>query len=363
MTAVFTLRRTLRGYKPLYCGEDGLYLVRRDMVVHADLDLGTLRPVARLPGRHWSRRVPSRLLQRVFRTEPQSAARLADGSLLVARRGEIWRVDPATGAVALDFTIPHGRTLLRLSTIRDATGGTYVVFGEYFDNPDRVAVGLWRRADSPDGRWTRAGEFPDGAINHVHAVHQAQTGEVFVLSGDFGHSAAIWRCSPRLDDPTPVLLGEQDHRACWLHDRDGAFFYATDSQFVTNNVFRARLDDRPAITAVAPIAGSSIYAGRVGDDVVFSSTVEPGETTGSFMRDVVDRRPGPGIAGNHASIYLLDGGRITEQFSAGKDRWPMRLAQFGTFTFPGGVMPTDRFFAYGAAVEGYDGCCLLFVRR
>ena len=83
MTAAFTLRRTLRGFKPLHCDGDGLYLVRRDMVVRADLDLGTLRPVARLPGRHWSRRVPSRLLQRVFRTEPQSAARLADGSLLV----------------------------------------------------------------------------------------------------------------------------------------------------------------------------------------------------------------------------------------------------------------------------------------
>ncbi len=108
MTTTFALARTLRGYKPIFCDGDAIYLVRRGAVYRAGLDLQDLRRIARLPRRHWSARLPSRLLERIFRTEPQTAARLADGSLLLARRGEIWRVNPASGAVDLDFTIPAG---------------------------------------------------------------------------------------------------------------------------------------------------------------------------------------------------------------------------------------------------------------
>ena len=38
----------------------------------------------------------------------------------------------------------------------------------------------------------------------------------------------------------------------------------------------------------------------------------------------------------------------------------MRLAQFGTFLFPSGAMPADRFFTFGVGVKRYDGRCLVF---
>jgi len=96
--------------------------------------------------------------------------------------------------------------------------------------------------------------------------------------------------------------------------------------------------------------------------LIFSSTVKPGALTGGRLRDIFDRKPGPRILANAAALYSFEEGQLTEIFRADKDRWPMRLAQFGTFQFPTGIMPADRFFACGQALKGQDGHCLLFKR-
>jgi len=84
--------------------------------------------------------------------------------------------------------------------------------------------------------------------------------------------------------------------------------------------------------------------------------------TGGRLRDIFDREPGPRILANSIALDNFEDGQFTEIFRADKDRWPMRLAQFGTFQFPAGTMPADRFFAYGQALKGQDGHCLLFKR-
>lgn len=136
-------------------------------------------------------------------------------------------------------------------------------------------------------------------------------------------------------------------------------FFATDSQFETN---RLRRMDSEGCYDIATIEGSAIYSAQGPGTIYFSSTVEPGEGSGSLLRDMVERTPGPGIRSNEAVIYAWDGSTLEEVLRAEKDAWPMRLAQFGTFMFPQGPMPPNAFYAYGNAVRGYDDVTLQFER-
>jgi len=357
----FALARTLPGWQPVACTSDTVFLCGRGQVARASHDLSTIDVIARLPDDIALARLRLRIVDRVFRTGIQTAAMLDDGQLLLARRSKIWRVDPQRGTVTLDFVIPQGRNVLSLARIVDEGGNEYIAFGDYFANKDAAPVSLWRRAVAPAAQWEQGTSFGAGTIDHVHGLHQLKDGRIVVMAGDVGAAAGIWQTNAALDTITVVRAGEQGWRVCWLHETaQGEVLSATDTQY-EKNVFQ-RIDlDRGERTVLAELPGSCIYAARVGDSIVFSTAVEPGDSTGSTLGDILTRTPGPGIVGDSATIQIWDGALHTV-LSAKKDAWPMRLAQFGTFQFPTGTMPADRFYAWAVGVDRYDGNCLMFER-
>lgn len=280
--------------------------------------------------------------------------------LLVVLRSRLWRVDLTSGEVFLDHVIPDGRTVLALSKITSRTTNTdWLVFGEYFHNPERAEVRLWRRRCLPAAEWEIAGRFPAGEIEHVHGIHQLSDGSVYILAGDFGKAASVWRTNGDLGDLRPLMRGDQQFRACWWFEREGRVVYGTDSQFEINKLLSIKPGEQVS-EKIADLPGSCIYHGRTGADLVFSTTVEPGASTGNFARDAISRAVGPGITGDPA-IYLYTG-VLSKLLSSPKDGWPSRLGQFGTFMFPAGATPDNRLYAYGVAVKRYDGDCLVFTR-
>jgi hypothetical protein len=355
----YYLYKTVRGYQPLYCLANALISLRGKTLWRSDLDLRSFEPFCELPYEKPIGRVPSRIIARVFRLGADSAALLDDGQLLVARRSTIYRVSLETGAWSVDLTVPDGARILYLSAVTDPiTGQGAVCFGEYATRFDGGPINVWRRGLAPEDRWAITGTFPPGEIDHVHNICQMADGSIYVLSGDFGDAAAIWKTSFSLSSFTAIARGSQEVRACWLwQSPEGPLFFATDSQFELNHL-RQISDDH--IFDVAPIIGSSIHAQGDSERLMFSTAVEPGSLSGNRLRDVLDRKPGPGIMTPEAAIYLLYQGALTEVHREAKDGWPMRLAQFGTFKFPAGRMPSDRFFAFGIGVRRHDGCCLLF---
>jgi len=364
VTVEFRQGRVLPGYQPVFCTREHVYLFRRNWLWRADHDLGERVRLARIPADRSILSLGPRIVERVFRTAIQSAALCGPGTLLLARRSRIWRVDLATGDVALDLAIPDGRGLLAFGRIVSAASGTeWLVFGEYFNNPDRAAVRLWRRRTERDARWEVAAVIPAGQINHVHALHQLGNGAVYVLTGDFDGAAGFWQVDDDITDPRPIRRGKQRFRACWWFEHGGSVVYGTDSQFEVNRLLSLQPGDGEDddVQVIADLPGSCIYHGRTGAGLVFSTTVEPGASTGSFARDAVNRSVGPGITGDPAIFHYSD--ELTRVFSAPKDAWPPRLGQFGTFMFPAGAGPDDRFHAYGVAVKDYDGACLTFHRR
>ena len=357
--------KSISGYKPLLCVDNGVLVSRGDRLFMSSIDLDYFEPLCKLPTSAFPR---VRLLERILRGGIQTATPLAGNSVLVVRGREIWRTSLASGTCELEFQLPEGRKLLNLTSITGVQGFDNVVcFGEYFFNPAMEPVRIWTRPIEPSGKWSIACVFGAGEINHIHnIIADAKMGGAWVLTGDFGHGAAIWFAKNGFGTIAPILRGAQNCRAAWLcAGANQSYMFATDTQMAPNtlNVLRAS-DGGWSAEPIYSLEGSSIYAGQGTDCAVFSTTVEPGEPSGKFIKDLFDVQLGPGIRSRFAAIYTIDSeGTLTELFRRTKDRLPFRLFQFGTFSFPGGVFPVGYIYAYGIALVDYDDTCLIFQKE
>ena len=359
--ASFRLARVVRGYQPVHCLSDGLIAWRGNTLFRADLDLRHFEPICSLPVRGAClAQFSSRLLTRILRFEIRSSVMIDDDTLLLAQRDMIFALTLSSGESRIDFRIPNGRRLLSLSTVTQADGSRAACFGEYLHNVDGSAVGIWRR-DSTGG-WSRSIEFPPGTVDHIHNIVETPDGRVWVLVGDMEHRPGVWQSNSALERLEPIATGAQEYRACWLWQApDGVCHYATDSNIERNCLMRlAPGSDR--FERGEPLAGSSIHAGLSKSYVAFATSLEPGYFTGNSFRAITTRRPGAAFIGNCAHIHLIKDGRLETAFSARMDGWPLTLGQFPNFYFPAGMMPDDRFYAFGRSVRGYDGACLMFER-
>jgi hypothetical protein len=299
-------------------------------------------------------------MTRILRFEIRSSVMLDNDTLLLAQRDMIFAVTLSTGKWNIDFQIPDGRRLLTLSAVTETDGARAACFGEYLHNVDDSPVRIWRR--NPMGQWSSSAQFPRGAVDHVHNIVETPDGRVWLLVGDMGQRAGLWRSNPALERLEPIATGSQAFRACWLWQApDGVCHYATDSNVEPNYHMRL-LPGSDRFEQREPLAGSSIHAGLSKSYVVFATSLEPGYFTGNTLRAIFTRRPGAAFVGKSAHIHLIEHGKLQTVLSAQMDGWPLTLAQFPNFYFPAGTLPDDRFYAFGRSVRGYDGACLMFER-
>ena len=359
-----TIKKALRGYKPLAYVPDGLVLARGFDLYWSSVDLEQQTWLARIPVRPFKAICARfRLAARVFRAEPGPTIYLEqENVLLVAAEGAIFRVELGKGTVTREYAIPRGRYPLYLQQI-DVPGFTPgVYFGEYISNDAKGPVSLYRRI--APGQWELAYTFPAGSINHVHnIVGDSEGGRVFILTGDFGKAAAIWIATDNFARVDRWLDEGQQSRACWLNIDPEGILFASDTQFETKHLYRVveQSGGQPLhVQQLFPLVGSSIYQsqGR-GSVVVFSTAIEPNPSVGLLA--LFDRGPHDGMLGNMACIYVgsaLHG--FTVLASGTNDSWPLRLFQFGSFTFPTGMASDPTIIhTYGIGVKKYDGCTLL----
>lgn len=357
------LSLSIRGLRPLVVLSDGVICYREGALYKVGHDLKSPRLVGQLPTVGWARKIAQKLrfLDRVMRASPTHGV-VINNTLLIARQSEIWRCDLDDGHISLEFNIPDGRRSLSFGLISQPDGTQEVLFGEYFSNFDKFPVRIWGRSEI-SGEWTQRAEFPRGEIEHIHAVSQIED-EIYILTGDFGDSAGVWVADRAFSELKPCLRGKQTYRAAWMTQLGNSIYYATDTQLELNGLYKwEKNQNSVSLHHLSSLDGSSIYAGLGPADVFFSTTVECGEPSGNFFRDLFDMKPGPGMRSKAATIMAVDGaGNVSQLHSAVKDFLPFRLAQFGTFVFPTGVMPKNTLIAYGIALNGADDECLLFTR-
>lgn len=365
------LLRTLRGYRPLAFVPDGVLLARGYALFIANLDCSRLSPIGSVPHALSSATLRrSRLLERILRLGIRFGCRIDEGGYLLAERNRLWRLELPSATLRLDHVIQNGMKPLWISRIHGIEGfADGACFGEYWYNASKAPVNIWVR--SADGVWRIAHTFPKGTIEHVHGmIPDEGRGIVWIVTGDSGDRVGIWAARRGFSEVLPVLVGKQEFRCCWVAFSDGQIIYATDSPLAINSVRRMILPQgysespEPWMGARSEpfmeISGSSIYSCRVQDQVVFSTTVEPGLLTGNKLRDWLDRTPGPGIKGMYSDLMIGTQGGFTLAGRWAKDPWPFRLCELGSISFPTGINPGRCLYAYFTGLAHQDGSMSVF---
>jgi hypothetical protein len=220
-----------------------------------------------------------------------------------------------------------------------------VYFGEYFRNPRRESVRIYKFTDGDD-RAHVVHEFAAGTVRHVHGVYaDPLDGSLWVTVGDLEHECRILRTEDAFATLDTIGGGDETWRCVSVQFTDDAIVYAMDAEFRPNWLYRV---DRKTgkRDALQQIDGPVYYSSSAGSTLFFAVTAEAC----------------PSHEGNHASLWRVSPlGEVERIALFPKDGWPHRYFMNGTLDFPAGpgipnqlvfhttaVVPDDRTFVISA---------------
>ncbi len=294
----------------------------------------------------------SKKMSRLFRFGFRAAIALDNDHLVLSRGNSLFELDLQTGSFSSGWYCGDGIRPLVLSKV----DGIYsfpdgVYFGGYLKNNEKNPVNIYRRKDRDN--WEVVFSFPKNTINHVHAiVPDKYRNCLWVLTGDFGDAAAIWKFIDGFNKVERFAYGDQKWRGCVAFALPEGLLYATDTPFADNHIFL--LIEDGTIETLANLFGSCIYGCQWKDKYVFSSTVEADGRNETFLKLLFCPQRGSGIVDNYVHMYVGDiVNGFHEVYKERKD-WLPFVFQFGAFKFPAGVNNGDKLYFQPVATEQND---------
>ena len=234
-----------------------------------------------------------------------------------------------------------------------------IYFGGYLGNMDKNPVNVYHRVG--EDKWEMVYTFPKGAINHVHAiVSDPYRNCLWIFTGDFDDSAAIWKVTDGFKKVERVACNDQKYRGCVVFVLPEGLLYATDAPFADDYIYLMDPETNE-VKEICPIDGSCIYGCQWKDKYVFSSTVEGDGRNTSKMEFLFGRKRGAGIKDDFVHMYcgnLKDGFR--KIFKERKDGMPYYTFQFGVFKFPYGINNSDVLYFQPVATKKNDLCLMAY---
>ena len=236
-----------------------------------------------------------------------------------------------------------------------------IVFGEYFNNPEKKEVKIFSK--SVDTEWKTTYAFLEGEINHIHNIIPDKYEKcLWILTGDFGNSSAIWKVEENFKKVECVLRGKQIFRSCIGFPTREGLIYATDTPFSKNSVrllYKNNADDNYYSKHIQDINGSCIYGCRYNDKLYFSTVVESNGVYKNRFHALLSRCKGDGIKDYKSYLYKEDGRKFKIVYSSEKDALPFVPFQFGSIQFPAVDFHFDVLPLYHVASKKYDLSTLL----
>lgn len=274
-----------------------------------------------------------KITRRLLRAEITNLYTLPNDSILVVAKKGIFIGSNNRGAFLKVFPITRGSKPLNLCVLSNG----HIYFGEYFQNMNKEAVHIYGSEDGGQ-TWRVVYTFESGNINHVHGLFfDKYTNRIWVLTGDRDNECIIGYTEDEFQTFNEVLRGGQEYRSCQLFFYKDFIVYATDSQYIENEI-RSINRETLEITSLAKIQGSAIKGGQTGQVSYLSTTIEPSKIN-------KDR---------FSHIWVTkDGIHWEDIFKAEKDCWPA-IFQFGTFEFPQNAYCDGKLWFSGRALKDYD---------
>lgn len=326
------------------CYHYGSVLLMRDEIVQAVLSL----PVGlkeRMAGR-------GRILTRLLRFGVRAAIALDNEHLIISIGNLLYELDLHQGVLSPGWNCGEGIRPLVFSMVKDVTGlddGVY--FGGYLKNNNKKPVSIYHHIDVDN--WDVIYTFPEGAINHIHTIVPDKFRNcLWLLTGDFGDAAAIWKVTDGFRKVERVAFGDQKWRGCVAFALPEGLLYATDTPFADNHIYL--LKDDKTVESISAISGSCIYGCQWKDRFVFSSTVEADGRDETPWKLLTSKKRGKGIKDDYVRMYvgnLADG--FEEVYKVKKDWLPFAF-QFGVFKFPIGTNSSNTLYCQPVATSAND---------
>jgi hypothetical protein len=323
-----------RGIRVLTWDADILYACRRYHIVRLRIGASEWETVAQFRPALWRTLTSHTALSyRLMRDGFHALVILTDGTMVGAVPGAIVTRSPSDN----EFTVTHytlrGKRPLHIT----ATPSGKIYWGEYFDNHERAEVYIYASEDR-GSTWHVAYTFPARGIRHVHnIVYDRWADCLWILTGDERAECKILRASCDMRTVETVISGNQQTRAVAAIPTQDALYLSTDTPYEQNHVYR--LDRSGQLASAGDLNSSSIYGCQVGDELFFSTMVEPSAINTSREVHIVGAKKGndwrPLLRWN-------------------KDCFSMRYFQYGNAILPDGENATRFLAATTIAVEHDD---------
>lgn len=303
----------------------------------------------------------SSILRRLFRKDIRIAIKMDSDNLLLVKDNFFYRVDLVSKKILAKVKLLRGSRPLNMTKISELNGfddGIY--FGEYFTNPSKKNVKIYKYTNSDELQCVY--EFPEGELNHIHNIvvdHKRNC--LWLLSGDTGKSAAIYKITDNFRNVERIVYGKQIYRSCVLFPLESGLLYATDSQYESNSIRLLVQNDSGNWTSeyLYDLNGPCIFGTQTEDKYFFSTSVE-GDDVNGFFRKLIQNDRGKGIKENYSEIVA---GNLEDGFNSiyknEKDKWPFIYFQFGNIVFPTGQNNSKKIFFTNVALKNEDFSTLM----
>ena len=295
-----------------------------------------------------------RYLYRLLRLGVRAAWALDEEHILLSIGNMIYELNIADESLSTGYFCGDGIRPLIFTQVEDIISldeGVY--FGGYLGNIDKKSVDIYKRIGVD--KWEVVYTFPQGTINHVHAiVNDPYRDCLWIFTGDFDEASAIWKVTDNFKKVERVCCNDQKYRGCVVFALPEGLLYATDAPFADDFIYLMNPTDY-SVKMIAPIDGSCIYGCQWQDKYVFSTTVEGDGRNTSRMEFYFGRKRGTGIKDEYVHMYcgnLKEG--FKEIYKERKDCMPYYTFQFGVFKFPYGVNKTDTLYFQPVATRDND---------
>lgn len=150
-----------------------------------------------------------------------------------------------------------------------------IFFGEYFDNPDKTSVRIYK---SPDNglNWEIAHEFFAGQIRHIHSLYSdPYSDKLWICTGDLDNESIIGWSGDNYMRFLPIVQGSQVARAIALVFTEDSVFWGTDTGSGDHSGIYRWYKETKKIVKLQKISAAMFYGTRLaGGTIVMSSEIE-----------------------------------------------------------------------------------------
>ena len=257
------------------------------------------------------------------------------GRKLGIRAGWVYAIEEVS--ISRLFSI-QGDCVLHGSISQDLEGNIF--FGEYFMNPDRRPVRIWR-VSADLAQWEVAHEFSD--IRHVHGVYRDPFFDhvFWVTVGDFAGECHILRTTDNFKSFSMFGDGSQVWRAVQLFFTKDHVNWLTDSNLEPNRACRMARETGELEIGQA-LDASAWYGCTTQEGIHLAFTT-------------IER--GPAIQSDESSVLVsTDAFHWEKVFAFKKDFWkPVQVFKYGVISCPSGMLSLNSLYLSGEGLIGLDG--------